>query len=66
MHKTLKESNIEALCNSIVDIAQRHPALLPEVTATSLQFKKLLKLFGQCHGIYDRLFLDDNAIHKLM
>ncbi|KAL5467432.1 hypothetical protein EMCRGX_G031654 [Ephydatia muelleri] len=48
-----------------VDVAQRHPALLPKVTATSLQFKKLLKLFGQCHSIYDRSFLDDNAIHKL-
>ena len=37
----------------------------PEVTATSLKVKKLLKLFGQCHGIYDCSFLDDNAIHKL-
>ena len=45
---------------AIVTIAQRHTTLLPEVTTTSLQFKKLLKFFGvSCCS-----FLDDNAIHR--
>ena len=47
------------MCGVCVWCAAQHQ---PEVT---LKVKKLLKLFGQCHGIYDCSFLDDNAIHKL-
>eukprot|EP00731_Ephydatia_muelleri_P028813 Em0020g457a len=60
VHKTLKLSNIQTLCKSLVQTAQKR---LPHCVAELQQRTDILVntfcMFASCHNIYDQNFIDE-------
>ena len=62
----LQLCNIDTLCDTVPDIAQKHcPSLLSRAKEIQMKFKQVFILFKHCHDIYDGNVVTDAQIAQL-
>ncbi len=62
----LQSANIEALCSSMVAVAEEKcPALLPNARPAYIKFACALSLFAKCHHLYNGRGVTEEDIDQL-
>ena len=61
-----QEQNIDTLCASVPSTAlQLCPSLHPQAHQISIRFRKALILFGKCHNIFNKNYVDSEEVVEL-
>ncbi|KAL5486675.1 hypothetical protein EMCRGX_G019186 [Ephydatia muelleri] len=66
VHKSLQPSNVDTLCESLLNIAQQcSPSLLSNARTVCEKYKQAFHRFANCHTLYNQGVLTQDEIKQL-